>query len=135
MNTNKILLGAVAGGITYFLLGWLVYGTLLKDFTQSYPELKPETVTDIMRNPMVMWAMALGCLVYGLFLAIVMGRWASISTFAAGAKAGAIIGLLWAFASDLMMYSMFKTMSLNAVFIDPLIAGVLSAITGGVVGW
>ena len=34
-----------------------------------------------------------------------------------------------------MMYSMFKTMSLNAVFIDPLIAGVLSAITGGVVGW
>ena len=101
MNTNKILLGAVAGGITYFLLGWLVYGTLLKDFTQSYPELKPETVTDIMRNPMVMWAMALGCLVYGLFLAIVMGRWASISTFAAGAKAGAIIGLLWAFASDL----------------------------------
>jgi hypothetical protein len=108
---------------------------LLTDFANSYPELKPETVTDITRTPMVIWAMALGCLVYGLFLALIFGRWASISTFAAGAKAGAIVGLLWALASDLMMYSMFKTITLNAVFIDPLIAAVLSAITGGVVGW
>ncbi len=135
MNTNKILLGALAGGVVYFLLGWLVYGILLADFANAYPELKPESVTDITRSPMVMWAMAAGCLVYGLLLAVIFGRWASISTFAAGAKAGAVIALLMALAFDLIWYSLLKTISLNGVLIDPLIACVLGAITGGVIGW
>ncbi len=135
MSTNKILFGALAGGIVYFLLGWLIYGTLLADFANAYPELKPESVTDITRSPMVYWAMFVGCLVYGLLLAVIFGRWASISTFITGAKAGAVITLLMALAFDLMMYSMLKTMTLNGALIDPLISGVMGAITGGVVGW
>ena len=135
MSANKILLGALAGGIAYFLLGWLIYGMLLTDFANAYPELKPETVADITRTPMVMWAMVVGNLVFGLLLAIIFGRWASISTFAAGAKAGAVITVLMALAYDLMMYSMLKTMTLNGAFLDPLISGAIGAITGGVVGW
>ncbi|MBK9017421.1 MAG: hypothetical protein IPM82_27120 [Saprospiraceae bacterium] len=133
MSTNKILLGALAGGIVYFLLGWLIYGMLLADFANAYPEIKPECATDIAR-PMVMWAMVVGCLAYGFLLAIIFGRWASISTFATGAKAGASSALM-ALAYDLMMYSMLKTITLNGAFIDPLISGVMGAITGGVVGW
>ena len=32
MNTKKFLIGAIVGGIVYFLLGYLFYGKLLSDF-------------------------------------------------------------------------------------------------------
>ncbi|MBI5917725.1 MAG: hypothetical protein HY842_20330 [Bacteroidetes bacterium] len=135
MSTNKILLGALAGGVASFFLGWLIYGILLADFANAYPELKPETVTDLTRTPMVWWAMVVSCLVYGLLLAIIFGRWAGISTFAAGAKAGGILALLVALSYDLGMYSMMKTINLNGVLVDPLVNLVMGAIIGGVVGW
>lgn len=32
MNTKRFLLGGLAGGIAFFLLGYLFYGTLFSDF-------------------------------------------------------------------------------------------------------
>lgn len=132
---NKILLSALAGGVVNFLLGWLVYGILLSDFSNSYPELAPETVTAIVRDPMVMWAIALSCFVYALLLAVIYGRWANITTFVGGATAGAVIGFLIALSVDLSMYSMMKTINLTGALVDPFISAVLVAVTGGVVGW
>jgi hypothetical protein len=39
MKANKILLGGIAGAVTFFLLGWLIYGLLLADyFTANYDQ-------------------------------------------------------------------------------------------------
>ncbi len=35
METNKILLGGLAGGVAFFLLGWVIYGILLMDYTMA----------------------------------------------------------------------------------------------------
>ncbi len=135
MSTNKILLSALAGGVVNFLLGGLIYGVLLTDFANSFPELSTETVAAITRTPMIMWAIALSCLLYALLLAIIFGRWANVSTFAGGAMGGVLIGFLIALSMNLSMYSMWKVVNLTGALADSLIAAVMAAITGGVVGW
>ncbi len=126
MNTNKILLGGLAGGVAYFFLGWLVYGILLGSVFES-----PAAVA---KDPMEMWAMALSCLLFGLLLALIFGRWANISTFMTGAQAGALIGALVAAWVDFSMFSMYNFVSLQQVLIDIVVAAVVAAITGGIVG-
>ena len=39
MNLKKLLLGGIAGGIVFFLLGWLIYGKLLMGFMTAHPGL------------------------------------------------------------------------------------------------
>ncbi|MBK8608530.1 MAG: hypothetical protein IPL84_00865 [Chitinophagaceae bacterium] len=36
MDIKKLLLGSIAGGITTYLLGWVIYGMLLMDFMDSH---------------------------------------------------------------------------------------------------
>jgi hypothetical protein len=32
MNVKNFIIGGIVGGIVNFLLGWIIYGMLLKDF-------------------------------------------------------------------------------------------------------
>lgn len=134
MNT-KVLLAALAGGVAYFLLGWLLYGILLDPYFRSMTT--PEGLA-VQRAPeeMVMWAIALSNLVYALMLAIIFNRWASISTFQGGAIAGGIIGFLMALSVDLSMYSMLNLWTgMAGLIVDPLVSGVMGALVGGIIGW
>jgi hypothetical protein len=136
MNT-KVLLAALAGAIVSFLLGWLVFGMLLKS---TYDGMMTEAGTAIMRPEAemmnYMWAMILSNLVYGLLLALIFDRWASISTFRSGAIAGGVISFLVVLSFDLGMYSMMNAWNGGAgLIIDPLVNGVVGAVVGGVVGW
>lgn len=131
----RVLLAAFAGAVASFLLGWLVFGILLKT---TYEGMMTETGKTVMRpeTEMVFWAMILSNLVYGLLLALIFNRWANISTFRSGAIAGGVISLLVTLSYDLGMYSMMNVWTGGAGFIiDPLANGVVGTIVGGVVGW
>lgn len=130
MNTNKMLLSGVAGGIAFFLLGFLVYGVLLMKFFEA----NAGTATGVMKEPMDWWALILGNLAWGFLLAVIFVRWANISTFITGLKAGAIIGLLTGLSSDLMIYGTSNLSNLTGTIVDVLIFTALSAVAGGVVG-
>ena len=36
MNTTKTFIGGIAGGVIYFLLGYLIYGMLLANYMRSF---------------------------------------------------------------------------------------------------
>jgi hypothetical protein len=89
--TNKTLLGALAGGVALFLLGWLIYGMLLMDYTTA-------NFNQCASNPpdqMIWWAIIASSLATGLLLALIFS-WSNTSGAAAGAQKGAIIGALMA---------------------------------------
>ncbi|HMO40099.1 MAG TPA: hypothetical protein PKC76_19180 [Saprospiraceae bacterium] len=130
MNTNKLLLSGVAGGVAFFLLGFLVYGVLLMKFFEA----NAGTATGVMKEPMDWWALILGNLAWGFLLAVIFVRWANISTFATGLRAGAIIGLLTGLSFDLMIYGTSNLSNLTGTIVDVLIFTALSAVAGGVVG-
>lgn len=131
MTVNRLLLATLAGGIAYFLLGFLVYAVLLENVFA----LPPETEQVIQKQPMAMWAMVMSCLVWAFLLAMIYARWAGISTFKTGAMAGAVIGLLVSLSVNLSMFSMYNFVTIPALVADCLANGVITGITGGVVGW
>jgi len=131
MSNNKILVAGIIGAVTYFILGFLVYDLALSGFYGEH------MVKTCMRGDeeTVWWAMIVSHLAWGIFIALIYGRWASISTFATGAKAGAVIGALVSLAINLGQYAMFTNMDLTIALTDVVVGAVLTAIIGGVVGW
>lgn len=132
MNAKTRILATLAGFVTFFILGWLLYGMLLMDFYAS----NAGSATGVMRSDteMVWWALIAGNVLEAYFLVYVFGKWANITTFGGGLQAGIMLGLILGYAMDLTMYATSNTMNLTAALVDPLVSALMMGITGGVVG-
>jgi hypothetical protein len=131
MKTNKILFGGIAGGVSFFLLGWLVYGILLMNFTKAnYNQCSMRPMEE-----MIWWAMILSNLAFGFLLSVVCG-WSNTTRFIDGAKMGAVLGLLLGLSIDLSFYSMSTMYSnLTAILVDIIAYTFMTAVAGAVVAW
>ena len=122
MKIKNFVISGVVGGIVNFLLGWLFYGMLFKDF---FPQ---DEAT--MRLEFILF----GCLVYGLFIAYIFTKWAGISHATTGAKAGAIIGFFYSLSVNLFMLSSPKNGNTYEMMImDVAISVVSAAIVGAAI--
>lgn len=131
MNSQKFVVGGLVGGIVNFLLGWVIYGMLLKDFMNS--NIAPGTMRS--DSDMIWWALIVGNLSFGFLLAYVIGKGGSASA-GKGAGVGFILGLLVCLGYDLISYATSTTItSLKMVAADVAATAVMSAIAGAVVGW
>ena len=120
MNTKSFILSGIAGTVVSILLGFLFYGLL---FTDLHPgDSEPYMVFII-----------LGCLFYAFAFALIYNRWANISTFNLGAKAGFLIGLLWTLSMNFFLYSSDSSFDSNFLLLVAIDA-VSAAIMGGVIG-
>lgn len=131
MNVQKVLLASLAGGVVNFFLGFVIFSVALGSFYAAHVGSE-----GAMRTEPVMWAIAVGCLLFGGLLAYIYDRWAGIKTAATGAKAGAVIGLLVGLADAFWRYGgSFAFDGVVPVIVDGLAMAVLSALTGAAVGW
>ena len=130
MKTNKILIGTLAGGITYFLLGWIIYGIVMKDYMAT-------NFTNCMTKPeadMIWWALILSNFMWAMAYAVIIG-WSNLASAAGGLKVGLIVGLLIMISYDLSFYSMTNMFSnINLMLIDILMGTTMSTIGGAVIG-
>jgi hypothetical protein len=133
MNAKKMIIAGLLGGVAYFFLGWLVWGILLMDII-TYPEDMVQVIL-IPEEEMRISFMIISCLAYGLFMAYIFNKWASISTFKTGAQAGAMIGAAFSIIVGTSMHSMYTFTSIPNIAFDTLANLVTSAIVGGIVGW
>ena len=125
MNNKKTLTGGIAGGILFFLLGWLVYGILLMCFMNQHPG----SIGNVNRSDtdMQMGYIFAGSILQGFLLAYILVK-ANISSVAGGFITGAIIGFLIAASFDLTMYGTTYIMSKKAIMADIIAATLLSGI-------
>jgi len=122
----KILRGTVFGGIAFFLLGWLVWGILLMDFSKANYN---QTIY-LPDDGMIWWAMIASNLVLALLVTLAM-NWAGAKSITDGLKLGAIVGGLYALTTDLGMYSMTTViLNLTAVVVDTLAYAAVTAVIG-----
>jgi hypothetical protein len=130
---KKTMISGVLGGVTYFLLGWLIWGVILKNSMSGMEG----TATGVMRaeSDFIWWALVVGNLFYGMALAYILGTWSGVTTFTGGAKAGALIALLFTAGYDFIYYATTNIMQLNGTIMDIAIQTVMGAIAGGVIGW
>jgi hypothetical protein len=126
MNSQKFLVGGIVGGIVFFLLGYVFYGLLLKDFFATNGMAAN-------MDTMIWWAMIVGNLVSGFLIAYILGK-ANVSSPLAGAGVGFVVGLLMSASFDLINYGIGHGMTLKGVFADIFVGAVIAAITGAVIG-
>lgn len=130
MKSNKILIGGLLGGLTSFLLGWILYGVIFRD-TMTSP------IAGLMKSDadMVWWALILSSLFQGLLISYIFGRWANITTAMGGASAGATIGALIILYIDLGILATSNMFTIKTMMTDIALATVIMAVIGAVVGW
>ncbi len=133
MDMKKLILGTLAGGIVYFLLGYLVYAMLMADFFASHSSAGAIALMKS-EEEMKFYPLAMGNLAHAALLAYVFLKWANIKSFGEGLMGGAVIGLLMAAGFDLIMYDTMKMMSITGICVDIIVYTIMTAVTGGVVG-
>jgi hypothetical protein len=132
MSIKKVIIAGLAGGIVYFVLGWLVFGILMKDFYAAH------TNTGIMRpeKDMIWWAMVVSNLTWGIFMAYVLNRFGNANSLGSGFMAGATISLLISACYSLGFYA-YSTMygDMTGLAVDIILGTVVGGIIGAVVGF
>jgi hypothetical protein len=133
MDAQKRIMATLAGFVTLFLLGWLIYGMLLMDFFMT----NSGSAVGVMRadTEMVWWALVAGNVLQAYFLVYIFGKWANVTSFGSGLQAGATLGLIIGFAYDLTMYGTSNMMNLTATLVDPFVSAIMMGVTGGVIGY
>lgn len=129
---KRVLAATVAGGIAFFVLGFLIYALLLEE-TVMKPNMN---VYPGLMNEMPQWIpLILANLVSAFLLAYIFDKWASISTFVGGLKGGAVVWFLISLTFQLMFLA-FMNLHKNYIppFVDVLVSTLMGAIGGGVIG-
>lgn len=132
MNTKKILIGAIVGGIVYFLLGYLFYGKLLTDFFAK----NAGSATGVNRamDQFVWWSLIVGNLFMGLLLSYVFVK-SNVRSVSAGLTTGFVVGLFSSASYDFVAYATSNLMNTTGLLGDVATFAVMSAIAGAVIAW
>ena len=130
MNTKKIFIGGIVGGVLYFLLGYLFYGVLL---TQYFKDHAGSVIADKPMEQIIWWALILGNLFSGFLLAYVFSK-SGVATLSSGLITGGLLGLLMSASYDLIVYATTNISSKHAMCADIATFTVMSAIAGAIVG-
>ena len=130
---NKLLMGALAGAVTSFLLGFLIWGMFLMTWMNGKIMDGFYRAEDDMSG---MWAAILSNLVFGLLYSWVIGKWAGSRDFMSGLKNGAVFGLILTLGYTLsyVAWTNYYTET-SAMVMEVVVSTVMTAICGGVVGW
>lgn len=128
----RLLAATVAGGVTIFVYGFLVWGLLLEERVMR-PNLNTfPGLTNEMPNflPLIV-----ANLVNAFYLAFIFEKWAGIRTFSGGMKGGAIVMFLVTLTFQLMFLA-FMNLSKNYIpfVVDVIATTVMGAVAGGVIG-
>ena len=129
----RVLAATVAGGITFFILGFIIFGVILDPLVMK-PNMNPEAAK-LMKDPPDWVFLVLGNLVAGFLLSYIFDKWATIRTFAGGFIGGAVIFIMVALYFQLMFAAFMNISSaLVAVIADVIGSALVGGGAGGVVG-
>jgi hypothetical protein len=132
MKTKKVIFGALAGTITMFLCGFIIYGMLLASYMAANANPAIALPMDQMKFPV----MVLSNCVWALLFAIIID-WSGSQNMTGGAKIGATTGFLALLGLNLTFYatSTIHNNNVTYILVDTIAFGVMSGIAGAVTGW
>ncbi len=129
MNTKRIVIGTLAGGITMYFVGYLIWGLIFADFFAA----NVGSATGVVRETILVWALALGTISVAALVTLAIESQDGPSTILDGFKIGAIVGFLVWFGVDFIRYGLGNVSNLTATIIDPLLELVRTGIGGAVI--
>jgi len=131
MDTRRLVMGTVVGGVTVFVVGYLIFDLAFADFYAA----NAGSATGVARDAQLVWAVALGSLSYAALITLLIGSRAGSSTMGAGMTTGAVVGFLLWFTVDFILYGVSNVATLTRTVVDPLLELVRGGIGGGVIAF
>ena len=126
---KKMLIGTVAGGVAFFLLGGLIYEVILGGFYRA----NLGSATGVLRELPIWWAMVVSQLGLAAVVTYVFLH-AGVATALDGLKTGAILGLLLGIAMSFDLYAVTNWSNMTVAFVEPFVWAVRTALAGAVLG-
>jgi hypothetical protein len=130
MTTRRFLLASLAGGVTLFVSGFLLWGLVFAGFFEAHVG----TATGVLKEEMGFLSLALGQFFWAVLLTLVIGKWAGVSGFAQGLKIGAVVGFFMSLSVGMSQFSMTNLIDLTSALADPFVSAAWSGLGGGVIG-
>jgi hypothetical protein len=128
MDTKRLAVGTLVGGVVLFVAGYLIFDMAFASFYAAHEG----SATGVTRTPQVVWAVLLGSLAYGALITLAIKSRPS-SSAGTGARIGAVVGLLLWFTADFTLYGVTNIQTLTRTVVDPLLEAVRSGIAGAIV--
>ena len=126
MDTKRLAIGTVVGGIAMFGATYLIWNIAFDYYVVAIE------AAGVAREPQLLWVAALSNVPFAALVTLVIERGGS-STIGGGVKIGAIVGFLVWSSVDLAFYANTTIFDLTAICVDSLLASVHFAIGGGVI--
>ena len=127
---KKMLIGTVAGGVAFLLLGSLIYEVILGGFYRA----NLGSATGVSRELPIWWAMVVSQLALAAVVTYVFLH-ANVATASDGLRTGAIVGLLLGITMSFDLYSVTNWSNMTVAFVEPFVWAVRTALAGAVIGW
>ena len=129
MDTKRILIGTLAGGVTMYVLGYLMFELMFAEFYAA----NAGSATGVSRDPNLEWAVALGSLSLAGLLTLAIEARRDAVTLGNGFMTGAVVAFLLWLGVDLISYGLQNVANLTRALVDPLFEFVRGGATGAVI--
>jgi hypothetical protein len=129
MDIKRFATGTLVGGVILYLAGFLIFDLAVAGFYAA----NAGSATGVVRDPQLVWAVALGSLSYAALITLALGTRAGSSNIGGGVKTGAVVGFLLWFTADFILYGIQNVSNLTRTVVDPLLELVHGGIAGGVI--
>ena len=128
MDRKKFGLATLAGGIVFFVTGFLFYGLLLQEFMVA------AHADGVLKETPEWGLLILAELIFGAFLTMVLRRWPDAGSAAQGAKAGAVLTLLLGLGFSLVTYATTNTIEAAVIPVEAVVSAIRGALAGAAIG-
>jgi len=129
MDITRLAIGTIVGGITLYIVGYLIFDMALANF---YAESLID-VDGAYRDAPVQWLQAVGNLLLGALVTLGIMSRAGTPSIAGGFAIGALIGFLAWGGADFSLVALMNVWSPTIVLIDPLVEAIHHGTAGAVI--
>lgn len=129
MDTKRLAIGTLVGGITLHAVGYLIWVVLLAEFFAA----NAGSATGVWRESPLHWAVAIGNLSLALLYTLAILSRARSATIIEGFKIAGLVGFLIWLGVDFIYYGLANVSNLTATIADALLEFVHAGIAGAAI--
>jgi hypothetical protein len=129
MDTRRILIGSLVGGVAMHFLGYLIFELAFGSFYAA----NVGSATGVARDTYVLWAVALGSLSLAVLVTLAIESRPGPLTIRKGFSTAATVGFLLWLGVDFLRYGGTNVPNLTRTLVDPLLEIVRTGAVGAIV--